>query len=107
FFVAFTYAFANLPAVFAALFVLALTTLLSDDQFEAWGWRIPFLLGGVLALVGLYIRTRVDETPEFTAAKKKNRVVRFPLKTAIKEHPKQIFFAFAIAALASLGFYTL
>lgn len=106
-YVAFTYAFANLPAVFAALFVLVLTNSLSEAQFSAWGWRIPFLLGGVLALVGLYIRTRVDETPEFKAAKKENRVVRIPLLAALRDHPKQIFFAFALAALSSLGFYTL
>lgn len=106
-YVAFTYAFANLPAVFAALFVLVLTNSMGAEQFGAWGWRIPFWLGGVLALVGLYIRTRVDETPEFKAAQNKDHVVRIPLLAALRDHPKQILFAFVLAALSSLGFYTL
>ncbi len=106
-YVAFTYAFANLPAVFAALFVLVLTNAMGPETFGAWGWRIPFLLGGVLALVGLYIRLRVDETPTFKATKAQDKVERFPLLAALRDHPKQIFFAFVLAALSSLGFYTL
>ncbi|MFJ7996527.1 MFS transporter [Streptomyces sp. NPDC096310] len=46
----------------------ALTALLSDGQFVSWGWRIPFLLSGVLVIVGLWIRLSVDESPVFKAA---------------------------------------
>ncbi|MFJ6567602.1 MFS transporter [Streptomyces sp. NPDC091292] len=45
-----------------------LTALLSDSAFETWGWRIPFLLSGVLVVVGLWIRLSVDESPVFKAA---------------------------------------
>ncbi|MFF2847805.1 MFS transporter [Streptomyces sp. NPDC058001] len=45
-----------------------LTALLSDSAFETWGWRIPFLLSGVLVIVGLWIRLSVDESPVFKAA---------------------------------------
>ncbi|MGO1545508.1 MAG: MFS transporter [Gulosibacter sp.] len=113
FFVAFTYAFANLPAVFASLLVLLLTSVLSAENYEAWGWRIPFILGGVFALVGLYIRSRVQESPEFEAAKEAEKSSapserrRLPLWSAIRENPRALFFAFALAALSSLGFYTL
>jgi len=107
FFVSFTYAFANLPAVFAALLVLLLTNTMGDETYTSWGWRIPFLLGGVFALVGLYIRMKVDETPEFEATRKANQVVKFPLVQALREHPKQIFLAFALASLSGMGFYTL
>jgi MFS family permease len=49
-----------------AVGTLALCTgLLSEEQFEAWGWRIPFLISFVLILVGFYIRRRVEETPVF------------------------------------------
>jgi MFS transporter, MHS family, proline/betaine transporter len=44
------------------------TTILSPEDLAAWGWRIPFLLGIVLALVGLYLRRNVDETPAYRAA---------------------------------------
>lgn len=113
FYVAFTYAFANLPAVFASLLVLLLSTALTQDSYESWGWRIPFILGGVFALVGLYIRSRVQESPEFEAAKEEEQHAgttkrhRIPLWSAIRENPKALFFAFALAALSSLGFYTL
>ncbi|MGH7156405.1 MAG: MFS transporter [Acetobacteraceae bacterium] len=43
------------------------TTILSADALTAWGWRIPFLLGIVLAGVGLYLRAHVDETPAYRA----------------------------------------
>ncbi|WP_159011555.1 MFS transporter, partial [Streptomyces sp. NRRL F-3273] len=46
----------------------ALTALLSESAFESWGWRIPFLLSGVLVILGLWIRLSVDESPVFKAA---------------------------------------
>ncbi|MBI1397806.1 MAG: MFS transporter [Betaproteobacteria bacterium] len=45
------------------------SSLLSAQAMESWGWRIPFLLGGVLAPVGLYIRRSISETPAFEAAR--------------------------------------
>ena len=44
------------------------TTILSADSLAAWGWRLPFLFGIVLALVGGYLRRNVDETPVYRAA---------------------------------------
>ncbi|MFI6700913.1 glycine betaine/L-proline transporter ProP [Streptomyces sp. NPDC050509] len=49
----------------AAGLVTALTAILGSDSMEAWGWRVPFLVGGPLGLVGLYLRLRLDETPAF------------------------------------------
>ncbi|MFE2939065.1 glycine betaine/L-proline transporter ProP [Streptomyces sp. NPDC059255] len=49
----------------AAGLVTALTAALGSDTMEAWGWRVPFLIGGPLGLVGLYLRLRLDETPAF------------------------------------------
>ncbi len=45
----------------------AFSTLLSADQMEAWGWRVPFLIGGLLGPVGLWMRRTIDETPAFKA----------------------------------------
>ncbi|WP_293695628.1 MFS transporter [uncultured Agrococcus sp.] len=109
-YVAFTYAFANLPAVFASLLVLSLTSLMGDEIYNDWGWRIPFLLGGVIALVGLYIRRRVSESPEFEAQRKaapEETKRSIPLFSAIRENFRAVVFAFVLAALSSLGFYTL
>jgi MHS family proline/betaine transporter-like MFS transporter len=48
----------------AALF----STVLTPDDMESWGWRIPFLFGGILAPVGIYMRRNIDETPAFRKA---------------------------------------
>ncbi|KKW65916.1 MFS transporter [Mycolicibacterium elephantis] len=48
-----------------ALLMLGFSLVLSDDQMAAWGWRMPFLIAAPLGLVGLYLRTRLEETPIF------------------------------------------
>jgi MFS transporter, MHS family, proline/betaine transporter len=45
-----------------------LSSLLTSSQLDAWGWRIPFLLGGILAPVGIYMRRNIEETPAFARA---------------------------------------
>lgn len=49
----------------AALFGVGLSTAISSQQLHSWGWRIPFLFGLLVGPVGIYIRRKVDETPEF------------------------------------------
>ncbi|WP_326807108.1 MULTISPECIES: MFS transporter [unclassified Streptomyces] len=49
----------------AAGLVLVLNTTLGDEQMLEWGWRIPFLIGGPIGVVGLYLRTKLEETPAF------------------------------------------
>lgn len=106
-YVAFTYSFANLPPIAAALLVLVLTNVLTGEDYASWGWRIPFLIGGPLALVGLYIRHQVDESPAFKATQAANRVAATPLRDAVRDQKKAMAFSFALAAFSSLGFYTL
>jgi MHS family proline/betaine transporter-like MFS transporter len=106
-FVAFTYSFANLPPIFAALLVLFLTNALSGEAYASWGWRIPFLIGGPLALIGLYIRDKVEETPAFKATQAAKRVAANPMREAVRDQKQQMGFSFALAAFSSLGFYTL
>lgn len=105
--VAFTYAFANLPPIAAALIILAVTSLLGNDVYERWGWRIPFLLSAPLALVGLYIRHRVDESPAFEKARAQQQISTAPVADAIRDQKKAMAFSFALAAFSSLAFYTL
>jgi MFS transporter, MHS family, proline/betaine transporter len=101
------YTWSNLPPVIAALLVFFLTGSLGGDAYESWGWRVPFLLGAPLAVVGLYIRTRVDESPAFAAVKKAKRVESAPIRTVWREHRKEMAVCFSIAAVASLGYYSL
>jgi MHS family proline/betaine transporter-like MFS transporter len=120
-YVSFTYSFSTVPSVVAALFVLALTSVLGQQAYDAWAWRIPFLVGGPIALVGLYIRRKVDESPVFEAARAaqeaRERTAAHdvvpsdagearpaPGKTSTRPAIVQTV---ALAALSSLGFYTL
>ena len=107
FLVAFTYAFANLPPIVAALLVLFITNVLTPEDYKSWGWRIPFLLGAPLALVGLYIRRRTEESPAFRKMRATKGVEAMPLRMAFRDYKKAMGFSFALAALSSLGFYTL
>lgn len=63
----------------AALFSTALT----PEQMETWGWRIPFLLGGILAPVGIYMRRNIDETPAFRKAQSEETDTAAPSPLAL------------------------
>ncbi|NYT67348.1 MFS transporter [Pusillimonas noertemannii] len=63
---------------------------LSDEQFMAWGWRVPFLASALLVVVGTFIRMHIDETPEFKRNAREGKLVRFPVIDAIKNHPKDL-----------------
>ena len=89
--------YASLPQIGLALgvclasgVVALLSFLLTDAQFLAWGWRIAFLISGVLVAVGLYIRLSIQETPEFTAIKERNAALQIPFLDLIKRYPGNI-----------------
>lgn len=63
---------------------------LSEEQFMAWGWRVPFLASAALVIVGTFIRLRVDETPVFKRNVREGKIVRFPVIDAIRRHPKDL-----------------
>ena len=67
-----------------------LAFMLSDEAFLAWGWRIAFILSAVLVLVGAYIRTSVQETQDFSSAKKEVEKIRYPMLEAFKRYPKTL-----------------
>ncbi len=67
-------------------FFLLLGLFLSDDQFRAWGWRLPFLASAVLVLLGLWVRLKLTETPAFLAASRAEAIPRVPIATLFKHH---------------------
>ncbi|MCH4208531.1 MFS transporter [Bifidobacterium sp.] len=75
--------FPNLGAPIGFLFAyglnLILTSVLSADQMQQWGWRMPFLLSSLLVVVGLYVRARMQETPVYRKATAEQRTARHPL----------------------------
>jgi MHS family shikimate/dehydroshikimate transporter-like MFS transporter len=63
---------------------------LSDQQFMAWGWRIPFIASAALVVIGIFIRLRIEETPDFNDVVREGKVVRFPVLETLMRHPKDL-----------------
>lgn len=84
-----------------ALIILALNLSIGADAMLAWGWRIPFLLALPLGAIGLYLRTRLGETPEFTAAHEVDESQLAPVDHKILRGVLLI----GVAATHAVGFY--
>ncbi len=65
---------------------LILTRTLTDQQFQSFGWRLPFLASAVLVFLGLYVRLTITETPVFQRALEAREPVRFPTITVLTRH---------------------
>jgi len=76
------------PAGFLAAngLFLVLGLFLSPEEFAAWGWRIPFLLSAVLVAIGLWVRLKLTETPEFKAALEEAPPAKVPLGEVLSQH---------------------
>jgi MHS family shikimate/dehydroshikimate transporter-like MFS transporter len=66
--------------------VFTAVAAMSGDRLLSWGWRVPFLLSLVLLVVGLYIRLRVAESPEFTEVRDHRERARRPVTETLREH---------------------
>jgi len=84
---------------------LLLNRTLSDAQFSAFGWRIPFLLSALLVAVGLYVRLRLTETPEFAQAMKSEVPVRVPMAQVFRRHPMMLLLGMTACLATFLLFY--
>jgi MFS transporter, MHS family, proline/betaine transporter len=92
--------------LFGFLFVAFLSYSLATESFQSWGWRIAFLVGGLLGPVGYYIRTRVAETPVFMEMEARKAVASSPLLVALQTYWKTILAAICIAAIAAASTQT-
>ncbi len=85
--------------------VTALETVLSESAMDAYGWRIPFLIAGVLGAVGLYIRTRLGDTPEFLDLRDSGEVSSSPLREAVTTAWRPILQIIGLVIIHNVGFY--
>ncbi|MBC8091045.1 MAG: MFS transporter [Pseudonocardia sp.] len=103
---AFFYISTGTAVLLASLLGALLTAVLSDEQLAAYGWRIPFLIGGVLGLIGLWLRRAMPETDQFEDNKAKAQELRHPLLTTLREHPKAVGSLVGFTLLSTLCYYT-
>lgn len=83
------------------------TSMLSPEQFLAWGWRIPFLLSIVLVGVGLFVRLKIAESPAFNRVKETGTESRMPIVDVFREHPKSVLLAMGARMAENGVFYIL
>ncbi|MEU5690469.1 MFS transporter [Actinosynnema sp. NPDC020468] len=103
---AFFYISTGCALLVASLLGFTLARTLEVGRLNSWGWRIPFLVGGVLGLVGLWLRRNLEETEQFERNREKAERVRRPLTTTVVEHPKAVGRLVGFTMLSTLCYYT-
>jgi metabolite-proton symporter len=92
----------------AAGILALMTALLSDDEFIAWGWRIPFLVSAVLVGVGWWVRVSLDETPIFEEVRRRGEHVgRAPLLEAFRLRPRAIAIGMGLRVGENAAYYVI
>jgi MHS family proline/betaine transporter-like MFS transporter len=93
---------AQLMAIVSAL---ALNSWMSKSALDSWGWRLPFLLGFVLAPLGYYLRARVAETPAFRHTEAASGLVASPLRVVLTGYRRELFTCFGITTMWTVASY--
>jgi metabolite-proton symporter len=83
----------------------AVSSRLPEDQFLAWGWRVPFLASILLVIVGLIIRLRILETPAFVRIRETRTAARQPIAEVLRRHPKEVLLGIGARLAENGAFY--
>ncbi|WP_055603441.1 MFS transporter [Streptomyces aureus] len=86
--------------------MLALSAGLSDAEFRSWGWRVPFWAAGVLAAVGLLLRSSLAETPQFEKLSATGQTAGAPLAEVARGHWRLVLLTAGALAVGYATFYT-
>jgi metabolite-proton symporter len=84
---------------------LLITEYLTNDQFFAFGWRLPFLASAALVLVGLYVRLTISETPVFKEALQREERVRLPMAVVFRDFPGTLVMGILTSLATFVLFY--
>jgi metabolite-proton symporter len=84
---------------------LLMTGAMDDAEFFAWGWRVPFLGSAVMVVLGLWIRLKLVETPEFQRAIEREERVRLPMLVVLAKHPRALFLGTVASLSTFVVFY--
>ena len=91
--------------LFSGGIFLLLSETLTDAQFFAFGWRLPFLASSALVVVGLYVRLTITETPVFREALNRRERVDVPMLTVIRDHTGTVILGVLVSLTAFVIFY--
>lgn len=84
----------------------SVSKLMPEAAFESWGWRVPFLLGMLIGLVGIYVRLSLHESPVYLEAKEHNKLSKQPLREVIRTYSKELLVAIGMYLMVTVPFYT-
>jgi MHS family proline/betaine transporter-like MFS transporter len=79
--------------------------MLPPEDFESWGWRLPFLFGIVIGIVGIYIRKSCGESPAYEEARREGHISDKPVREAFAKHPKELLLGFCMYMTVTMPFY--
>lgn len=102
FFSSWQFASQGLTTILATAIGVILTSTLSQDQIENWGWRIPFVLGLLIGPIAYYIRRHAEETTEFRSS----AISQAPLREALTSSKKRLLISFGVVVLCTVSMYT-
>ena len=86
-----------------AVLILLQRVFLTPEQLESWGWRIPFAIGGLLAVAAVYLRRGIAETPAFTDA---SEAGKGGVAHLVRAHPRQVLVVTGLTLGGTVAFYT-
>lgn len=88
-----------------ALTALGFKYYFDEETLVNWAWRIPFILGLFIGLIGLYIRWKLKESPVYEQAKSSGNLSRSPLRDLLKNNLKELFVAMGVYLTVTVPFY--
>src|SRR3954463_12436673 len=89
----------------STLAVRVTSGVVGPDDFESWGWRIPFLISVILVGIGFYVRLAILETPTFARLRKENTVVKRPVLEVFRTQPRAVFTSAFVRMAEQAPFY--
>lgn len=84
---------------------LWIMSLLPEQQFMTWGWRVPFILSALLVIFGLWIRKGIDETPEFKKVQEKGEIPKLPIVETLRYYWKEVLITIGAKVVETAPFY--
>lgn len=91
--------------LFGTIISTVLAKIMSPEDFDFYGWRIPFILGFFIGLVGLYIRTKLNESPVFIEAQEAGHVSETPISETFKNNYKEVLLGVGLYLAVTIPFY--
>jgi MFS transporter, MHS family, proline/betaine transporter len=88
-----------------SLTIALLNYTMSADTLNAWGWRLPFIIGAIVGPVGFYLRASINETPMYEQVVTTSTVERHPISTTLRKDLRNLLVAFGISINAAVPFY--